>query len=71
MFLGLILYNDHHAGGNGDFMSFGLQNGYPEFRFDVGAGPAVIRGDTPLQIGKFHTVKLSRNRKEGKYYIKT
>ena len=62
---GLILYNGQQAGGSGDFISFGLNNGYPEFRFDVGGGPAVIKSDKPIDLGKWHTVKLSRNRKNG------
>ena len=62
---GLILYNGQQAGGSGDFISFGINNGYPEFRFDVGSGPAVIRSDKPLELGKWHTVKLNRNRKDG------
>lgn len=62
---GLILYNGQQAGGSGDFISFGLNNGYPEFRFDVGAGPAIMKSDKAIDMGKWHTVKLSRNRKNG------
>lgn len=63
---GLILYNSQHAGReDGDFVAFGMNGGYVEFRFDVGSGPAVIRSRQPLQINEWHTVKLSRDRKEG------
>ncbi|XP_046437149.1 basement membrane-specific heparan sulfate proteoglycan core protein-like isoform X37 [Daphnia pulex] len=62
---GLILYNGQQAGGSGDFISFGINNGYPEFRFDIGAGPAIIKSDKPIDMGKWHTVKLTRNRKNG------
>ena len=63
--LGLILYNGQQAGGSGDFISFGLSKGHPEFRFDVGAGPAIIKADKAIEMGKWHTVKLSRNKKDG------
>lgn len=66
---GLILYNGQQAGGSGDFISFGLNNGFPEFRFDVGAGPAVIKSDRDIDLGKWHTVKLSRNRKNEFIYF--
>ncbi|XP_069938272.1 basement membrane-specific heparan sulfate proteoglycan core protein isoform X44 [Cherax quadricarinatus] len=63
---GLILYNSQRAGReDGDFVSFGMSEGYAEFRFDVGSGPAIIRSRQPLQINQWHTVKLSRDRKEG------
>lgn len=39
---GLILYNGYSSSG-GDFISLALLNGYLEFRFDLGTGPAVIR----------------------------
>lgn len=62
---GLILYNGQKRDGSGDFISFGISNGYPEFRFDVGSGPAVIRGTRPLELGQWHTVNLSRSKSEG------
>nr|XP_045613717.1 basement membrane-specific heparan sulfate proteoglycan core protein-like isoform X12 [Procambarus clarkii] len=63
---GLILYNSQRAGSeDGDFVSFGMSDGYAEFRFDVGSGPAVIRSRQPLELDQWHTVKLSRDRKEG------
>lgn len=61
----MILYNGQQAGGSGDFISLGLNNGFPEFRFDVGAGPAVIKSDKAIELGRWHTVKLSRNKKDG------
>ncbi|XP_066985998.1 basement membrane-specific heparan sulfate proteoglycan core protein [Macrobrachium rosenbergii] len=63
---GLILYNSQRAGSeDGDFVSFGMSGGHAEFRFDVGSGPAVIRSRAPLELNAWHTVRLSRNRKEG------
>ncbi|CAG7838540.1 unnamed protein product [Allacma fusca] len=66
---GMLLYNGQHRDGSGDFVSFGLSNGIPEFRFDVGSGPAVIRGDRPVDIGRWSTVKLTRDRTEGTMVI--
>lgn len=46
-------------------MSFGLNYGIPEFRFDVGSGAAVIRGYAPLSLDTWHTVRLIRSKKDG------
>ena len=62
---GLILYDGQRKDGSGDFVSFGLVNGVPEFRFDVGSGPAVIKADGPVTTGEWHTAKLSRDRRGG------
>jgi len=62
---GLILYNGQQLGGSGDFLSFGLNGGVPEFRFSTGQAPVVIKGNEPLKIGKWHTAKISRVNKEG------
>ena len=71
---GLLLFNGQHEanslpGGQkyGDFVCFGMKGAYPEFRFDVGSGPAVIRGEMPLQLNRWHTVHLKRDRKSGTY----
>ncbi|XP_026667400.1 basement membrane-specific heparan sulfate proteoglycan core protein-like [Ceratina calcarata] len=62
---GIILYNDETNRGKGDFILLALVRGYPQFSFDLGSGPAVIRADKPVTLGEWHTVKLQRNRKEG------
>ena len=40
---GLILYNGYTSDRSGDFISLGLVNGFLEYRFDLGTGPAIIR----------------------------
>lgn len=65
---GLILYNGQQKGGSGDFISLGLNRGFVEFRFDVGSGSAVIRNNRPLRLGQWHTVNVTRSRKEGKFW---
>ncbi|CAG5123328.1 unnamed protein product, partial [Candidula unifasciata] len=62
---GLLLYNSQYKTDSGDFVCFGLQGQYPEFRFDVGSGAATIRGAQPLELNQWHTVHLKRNRKNG------
>ena len=47
-------------------MLLGLREGRVEFRFDVGSGPAIIRSD-PVELRKWHTVRIKRQRKDGKY----
>jgi basement membrane-specific heparan sulfate proteoglycan core protein len=67
-FAGLILYNGQQLGGSGDFLSFGLNGGVPEFRFSTGLSPVIIRGNRPLKIGQWHTAKLMRINREGKIF---
>ncbi|XP_025416415.1 basement membrane-specific heparan sulfate proteoglycan core protein isoform X4 [Sipha flava] len=66
---GLILYNGQKYGGSGDFFSFGLNNGYPEFRFDVGSGAAIIKASEPVTLNEWHTARLERTKKHGTMYI--
>lgn len=38
---GLIVYSGHYE--YGDYISLSLNNGYVEFAFELGSGPAVVR----------------------------
>jgi len=40
---GLIFYNGYVKRPSGDFISLALKDGFVEFRFDLGTGPAYIR----------------------------
>jgi len=40
---GLILYNGYSTDRSGDFLSLAMRDGYVEYRFNLGTGPAVIR----------------------------
>ncbi|CAL4124571.1 unnamed protein product, partial [Meganyctiphanes norvegica] len=62
---GLILYNSQHKQSIGDFVAFGMKGGFAEFSFNVGSGPTFVMSKEPLELNKWHTVKLSRNRKDG------
>ncbi|PFX26969.1 basement membrane-specific heparan sulfate proteoglycan core protein-like isoform X2 [Stylophora pistillata] len=63
---GLIFYNDQLTNRSvGDFVSFGMSNGFAEFRFNLGFEPAIIRSHQPLRLYEWHSVILSRDEKEG------
>ncbi|XP_029344965.1 basement membrane-specific heparan sulfate proteoglycan core protein isoform X9 [Acyrthosiphon pisum] len=66
---GLILYNGQKSGGSGDFFSFGLRDGIPEFRFDVGSGAAIIKATEPVTLNEWHVARLERVKKHGNMYI--
>lgn len=63
----MILYNGngHNGTSTTDFVSFGLKDGVPEFRFDVGSGPGLVRASQPLSMAGWHTVQLNRVKREG------
>lgn len=71
----MILYNgqkpnNHNKpGSSDDFFSFGLRNGVPEFRFDVGSGAAIITASEPVTLNEWHTARLEREKKHGFMYI--
>ncbi|KAH8410993.1 hypothetical protein KR222_005642, partial [Zaprionus bogoriensis] len=55
---GLILYSGPEQ--RGDFIALYLHEGFVEFAFDLGSGPAVVRSEHSLSLGQWHTIKLSR-----------
>lgn len=61
---GLILYNGQKRG-DGDYIALSLNDGFPEFRFDFGNEPVVIRAEKPIELRKWHTIKVNRVRKDG------
>lgn len=61
---GLILYNGQKRA-SGDYIALSLNNGFPEFRYDFGNDPIVIRSDKPVKLGQWHTIKVNRIRKDG------
>lgn len=61
---GLILYNGERRG-SGDYIALSLNDRYPEFRFDFGNQPIVLRAHKPISLGNWHTIKINRIRKEG------
>nr|XP_050845973.1 basement membrane-specific heparan sulfate proteoglycan core protein isoform X24 [Vespula vulgaris] len=61
---GIILYNAESNHGSGDFILLSLVGGYPQFKFDLGSGSAVILADKSVTLGQWHTIKIQRVRKE-------
>ncbi|XP_055379574.1 uncharacterized protein DDB_G0283357 [Condylostylus longicornis] len=55
---GVILYSGHDE--HGDYIALSLNNGYVEFTFDLGSGPAIVRSDYPLVMEEWHTIRISR-----------
>lgn len=60
---GLILYNGQKR--DGDYIALSLNNGHPEFRFDFGGEPSIVISEKSIELGKWHTVKVNRIRKDG------
>lgn len=62
---GIILYNGERMDGSGDFLSINLIDGFVEFRFDPGNGPAIIRSLSPVNLDEWHTVRATRTARLG------
>ena len=60
---GLIFYNGNNNFGTADFISFGLRNQYPEFRYNLGSGVTLIKADKQLKLGQWHSATISRQRR--------
>lgn len=59
---GLILYHGDNilSNFNTDFLAIFLSRGFVEFAFDAGDGVTLVRSSTPLKLGRWHVVKISR-----------
>lgn len=62
---GLILYNSENQGREGDYIGLQLNEGVPEFVMETGTGPLIVKGDRPLQLNTWHTIRLSRAKSKG------
>ena len=66
---GLIVYNGYsrdsaQGAGPSDFIALGMKDGLVEFRFDVGAGPAILQSQRPLELNKWHHARIWRSKRE-------
>ncbi|CAL8324993.1 unnamed protein product [Merluccius merluccius] len=68
-FNGLIFYNGQKTDGKGDFISLSLSDGYLEFRYDLGKGPAVIRSKDRLVLNVWNTISLERSNRKGEIMV--
>ncbi|GAU97955.1 hypothetical protein RvY_09170 [Ramazzottius varieornatus] len=57
---GILMYNGQKPDGSGDFISLTLRNGFVEFRYDLGDGPALVRTTAPVTLEKRHRVVARR-----------
>ncbi|XP_017120395.1 pikachurin [Drosophila elegans] len=55
---GLVLYSGPEH--RGDFIALYLNDGFVEFAFDLGSGPALVRSEHSVSLGQWHTIKISR-----------
>ncbi|XP_022241619.1 pikachurin-like isoform X2 [Limulus polyphemus] len=62
---GILFYNGYKIDGAGDFMAIGLVDGFVEFRFDLGTGPAIVRSLEPVGMNEWHTLFVSRTGRNG------
>lgn len=61
---GILLYNGQRRG-SGDFIALSLNEGYVEFRMDLGKQPIIVKSKDPITMGEWHTVQVNRVRKDG------
>ncbi|XP_034029246.1 agrin [Thalassophryne amazonica] len=66
---GLIFYNGQKTDGRGDFISLALNDGFLEFRYDLGKGPAVIRTKTKIKMNVWNTINLERSNRKGEIMV--
>lgn len=62
---GIILYNQQKTNGLGDFVSLAIINGFVEFRYNLGNGPAVITSLEKVEPKTFHKVVIKRYHRDG------
>ncbi len=60
---GLIVYNGQNNIATADFMSLGLSEMTPEFRYNLGSGVTVLRAPAPIDLHTWHSVTISRRRR--------
>nr|XP_057941190.1 agrin isoform X4 [Doryrhamphus excisus] len=66
---GMIFYNGQKSDGKGDFISLSLNEGFLEFRYDLGKGPATIRSKEPIQLNVWNTINLERSNRKGEIMV--
>ncbi len=63
---GLLLYAPRAAStDNNDFLSISIIDGYVEFRYDLGAGPLILRSSVQIKLGHWHHLVAKRYHQDG------
>lgn len=52
-----------------DFASLDMRQGYLVYQFNLGGGRAFIKSDKTFNDGKWHTLKIKRNLKNGRMFV--
>lgn len=60
---GLLLYATHDE--HSDFFSLHLENGMPVFQFDNGKGIGKTVGNSSVNDGQWHTIRIARSKRKG------
>ena len=63
---GLLFYaqQDLKMAGS-DFISIHLKEGFVEFSFDLGSGPAILKSSQPIKLGHWHHLVAKRYHQDG------
>ncbi|XP_063001421.1 basement membrane-specific heparan sulfate proteoglycan core protein [Elgaria multicarinata webbii] len=62
---GLVLFSGGDGAPVADFVSLNMVNGHLEFRYELGAGMAILRSAQPLELGQWHRITAERLNKDG------
>ena len=62
---GLLFYAQAGGSQANDFISIGLLDGYVEFRYDLGVGPAILKSSVPIKLGHWHRLVAKRYHQDG------
>lgn len=62
---GILIFSSQHANGSGDFISLALIDGYVEFRYGLGDGPAKLRSISRLLAGITYHIVAKRYNRDG------
>ncbi|KAI8430580.1 hypothetical protein MSG28_000802 [Choristoneura fumiferana] len=57
---GLILYNSQNEERNGDSIALQLVDSVPQMVLEVTGSTLIVKGDRPLRLNTWHTVRMSR-----------
>ncbi|CAG7786347.1 unnamed protein product [Allacma fusca] len=62
---GILIFSSQHGNGSGDFLSLALIDGYVEFRYDLGDGPAILRSAARVTSGSTYHIVAKRYNRDG------
>eukprot|EP00062_Callorhinchus_milii_P012745 gi/632960275/ref/XP_007896099.1/ PREDICTED: basement membrane-specific heparan sulfate proteoglycan core protein [Callorhinchus milii] len=66
---GLMFFSSGKRMKMNDFVSVALDNGFVEFRYDLGSGLAILQSLKPVTLNKWHQLRAHRYNKEGSLHV--